>query len=52
MTSMKIIHVSDTHSYHGFLDISKDIDLIIHSGDASNSRCPYTNEQELRNFIT
>ena len=48
---MKIWHISDTHSYHGLLSIPKGIDMVIHSGDASNPRDPYTNEHEVRNFI-
>jgi Icc-related predicted phosphoesterase len=41
-----------THTYHGFLDIPDNIDMVIFSGDCSNPRDPYTNEQEVRNFIT
>lgn len=49
---MKIWHISDTHTYHGLLEIPKDIDMVIFSGDCSNPRDPYKNEQEVRNFIT
>lgn len=49
---MKILHISDTHSYHRLLNIDDDIDMIIHSGDCSNYRDPYRNEQEVRDFIT
>lgn len=49
---MKIWHISDTHTYHGFLKIPKDIDMVIFSGDCSNPRDPYINEQEVRNFLT
>lgn len=48
---MKIWHISDTHGYHGLLKIPEGIDMVIHSGDASNYREPYKNEQEMRNFI-
>jgi Icc-related predicted phosphoesterase len=48
---MKIYHVSDTHGYHYLLNIPKDIDMIIHSGDASNSRDMYKNEPEFREFL-
>lgn len=48
---IKIWHVSDTHGYHDLLEIPKGIDLMIHSGDASNSRDPYNNEPEMRKFI-
>lgn len=49
---MKIWHISDTHTYHGFLEVPEDIDMVIFSGDCSNPRDPYKNEQEVRNFIT
>ena len=49
---MKIWHFSDTHSYHGLLEVPKDIDIVIFSGDCSNPREPSLNEQEVRNFIT
>lgn len=51
---MKILHISDTHTFHGQYpdDKLKDVDMIIHSGDCSNPRDPYKNEQEVRNFIT
>ena len=52
MKLKRIWHISDTHTYHGFLDIPKDIDIVIFSGDCSSPRGPYTNEQEVRNFIT
>lgn len=48
---MKIWHISDSHTYHGLLDIPEDIDIVIFSGDCSNPRDPYKNEQEVRNFI-
>lgn len=49
---MKIWHISDTHTYHGLLTIPEDVDMVISSGDCSNPRDPYTNEHEVRNFIT
>lgn len=51
MSKLKIWHISDTHTYHGLLDIPKDIDIVIHSGDCSNPKDPYKNEQEVKNFI-
>jgi len=48
---MRIWHISDTHSYHDLLEVPKDIDMVIHSGDCSNPRDPYNNEPEVRNFI-
>lgn len=51
---MNILHISDTHTFHGqFPDkIFEGVDMIIHSGDCSNPKDPYINEQEVRNFIT
>jgi len=40
-----------THTYHGLLDIPENIDIVIHSGDATNPRDPYKNEVEMRTFI-
>jgi len=49
---MKIWHISDTHTYHDLLEIPKNIDLVIFSGDCSNVRDPYINEREVKEFIT
>ena len=49
---MKIWHISDTHTYHGLLTVPEDIDMVIHSGDATNPRDPYASEQEMLNFIS
>ena len=48
---MRILHVSDSHSYHEQLEIPSGIDMIIHSGDCSNNINPYLNENEVRQFI-
>ncbi len=48
---MKIWHISDTHGFHNQLVIPEGIDLVIHTGDASNYLDPYTNEPEVRKFI-
>lgn len=48
---IKIWHISDTHGYHSLLDIPNGIDIVIHSGDCSNSRDPFNNESEVRRFI-
>lgn len=51
---MKIIAISDTHNQHLFIDRNiKDIkaDILIHSGDGSNQKNPYLNENELRNVL-
>lgn len=49
---MKIWHISDTHTYHGLLTVPEGIDMVIHSGDATNPRDPYASEQEMLNFIS
>lgn len=49
---MKTIwHISDTHGYHNLLDIPSEIDMVIFSGDCSNPRNPYINENEVRVFM-
>lgn len=48
----KIYHISDTHTYEKELEVPKDIDIVIFSGDCSNPQELYKNEQEVRNFIT
>jgi Icc-related predicted phosphoesterase len=48
---MRILHISDTHTYHDLLKIPSGLDMIIHSGDCSNPRDPYKNESEVRDFI-
>jgi len=47
----KILHISDTHSYHGLLTIPEGIDIIVHSGDFSNYYDVYKNEPEALNFL-
>lgn len=47
---MKIWHISDTHGYHEMLDVPQGIDLVIHSGDASNLKSPFLNENEFLSF--
>ena len=48
---MKIWHFGDSHSSHSLLEIPKDIDLVIFSGDESNYYDVYKNEPEFRDFI-
>ena len=50
--TMKIWHISDTHTYHELLDIPENIDIVIHSGDATNPKDPYLSEDEMQNFIS
>lgn len=47
----KLWHLSDSHCMADRLTIPENIDLIVHSGDATNSRDPYTNEKEMWKFI-
>jgi Icc-related predicted phosphoesterase len=48
---MKIWHISDTHTFHNLLEIPENIDMVIHSGDATNPKEPYSNKVEMENFI-
>lgn len=48
---MKIWHISDTHTYHGFLNIPENVDMVIHSGDATNPRDSFTSKEQMQNFI-
>lgn len=50
---MKILHLSDTHSFHGLLPMSRfeGIDVVIHSGDCSNYKDHYKNKVEVEDFI-
>lgn len=47
----KIWHISDTHTFHNLLEIPKDIDMVIFSGDCSNPRDIYQNKQEIFDFL-
>lgn len=47
----RIWHFSDTHSYHYLLQVPKNIDIAIFSGDESNYYDVYKNEPECRDFI-
>lgn len=48
---MIIWHISDTHQYHELLKIPNNIDIVIHSGDASNVKNPHLNYVEFINFL-
>lgn len=48
---MNILTISDTHGKHEFLDIPKDIDMIIHAGDFSNYFDPRLNLRESVLFL-
>jgi Icc-related predicted phosphoesterase len=47
---MKILHVSDLHGFHKMLHIPKDIDLLIVSGDVTNSKNRVENDVEFERF--
>jgi len=47
----RLWHISDTHMNHEKLVVPPDIDIVVHSGDASNARDPYRNESELVSFL-
>ena len=44
---MKILHLSDTHGLHHRLDDMPEADVIVHSGDISNSGT----EEEVLDFL-
>lgn len=48
---LRILHISDTHQKHYNLEIPDNIQVVIHSGDASNSRDPYINSNEMLDFM-
>jgi Icc-related predicted phosphoesterase len=48
---MKIWHISDTHGFHDQLTVPTDVDVIIHSGDTTNSRNMVQNSIELWPFV-
>ena len=48
---MKILHISDTHCQHDKINIPRDIDIIIHSGDFSNKKDSFRNESEAHSFL-
>lgn len=48
---MRIWHISDTHMHHHLLKIPEGIDIVIHSGDATNYLDPIKNEKEMIEFL-
>lgn len=48
---MRIFHCSDSHSFHREYVIPDNIDVICHTGDATNYRDPYRNHNEFLDFI-
>jgi Icc-related predicted phosphoesterase len=51
--AFNILHISDTHGFHNEFpkETFKDIDMIIHSGDCSNSRYLQHSILEITNFL-
>lgn len=47
----KILHISDTHGFHNQLPYIEDIDIVIHSGDVSNSLDVGINANEALDFL-
>jgi Icc-related predicted phosphoesterase len=45
-----IWHISDTHTYHDLLQVPE-VDMVIHSGDATIPRDKYPNQKEMMNFL-
>lgn len=50
---MKILHISDTHSMHDQIPINRfdGVDMIIHSGDCSNSPFLASSNREIMEFL-
>jgi Icc-related predicted phosphoesterase len=48
---LKIWHISDTHTYHGLLNIPENIDMVIHSGDCSNPQDVIRSHGEIIDFM-
>lgn len=48
---MKILFLSDTHGHHKSIVIEKGTDMIIHAGDASNSKDIDINTIEMKDFL-
>ena len=48
---MKIWFISDTHQLHSRLKVPKDIDVVIHAGDATNNGSSLVNHSEMIDFL-
>lgn len=48
---MRIWHISDTHEYHNWFEIPENIDIVVHSGDATNSKNPTKNAKKMKEFM-
>lgn len=51
--SLKILHISDTHSMHDLFPMKEfeGIDMVIHTGDCSNSPFPTSSNKEIMEFL-
>lgn len=49
--NMRILHCSDSHSFHREYVIPDNINVMCHTGDATNYRDPYRNHNEFLDFI-
>tara|TARA_Y100000034_G_scaffold76378_1_gene91762 strand:- start:19038 stop:19763 length:726 start_codon:yes stop_codon:yes gene_type:complete len=47
----RIWHISDTHTYQEQIIVPENIDIVLHSGDATNWQDPYRNEPEMWKFL-
>ena len=49
----RVLHISDTHGFHGTFPDSRleGVDIIVHSGDCSNLKDPYRNANEVLDFL-
>jgi len=48
---MKFWHFGDSHTYHNQLEIPP-VEMVIFSGDCSNTRDPLNNQNEIRDFLS
>jgi Icc-related predicted phosphoesterase len=48
---IKIWHISDTHGRHDSLEVPQEVDLVIFSGDCSNSSDSAVNVNQVKSFI-
>lgn len=52
MSNIKILHISDTHMSHDFLELNtENVDILIHSGDCTQSKIIQKNQIEFNDFI-
>lgn len=49
---MRIWHISDTHQLHEKLKAPQDVDVVVHSGDATNAHDPVQNLIQMKLFLS